>query len=242
MSSFPTEPWRRRCIILLTKSEQRQWEIDGNTPSSPEVAVLRMDEAAGISLVGTPGLRPGTLLLQSPSIDLEYAEVSEAKASFALARHNDFCTCARILGAKAVRVEELSVQTRDRTLRFAGSAGFGEVSAKLQGSNEQALRVARSLAMSMEFEGGEPDIGAARQFAAQRSLVTDAHVRFLLDAFGEVRNRPKNMELQLSLTQDVARTFKIAGSLKLPTGQLSADVHTALRDTQDYDVKLQVRF
>lgn len=204
--------------------------------------MLRIEDGPRISVVGTPGLRPGTLLVQSPSVDLEYAELSEAKASFALARHNDFCTCARILGAKSVQVEELNVQTRQKTLSLSAAAGYAANTAKLQGSSEQALRVARNLAMTMEFEGGEPDVSAARLFAERRSLLADPHARMLLEAFDLVRNRPKSIDVRLSLTHDVARTFKIVGSLRLPVGQLSTDVQTALRETQDYDVKLQVRF
>ncbi|OZH52594.1 hypothetical protein AFK68_23360 [Hydrocoleum sp. CS-953] len=256
---LPEEPEKRRVIMVLSRQELNQLEIDAESDNSARELLLNrqvslLDDSAKddsylIKKLRNSGLlNPGTILIQSPYDPSDYAEASNASYNFAQAKCINFTNLCGLLGAKKITVEHMEMKSSDGETKISGNVdtpvgkGNGEVESKVWGE------MLKKISIEEEYDPSEPNIEEARSYLMENQWLSDPHMKGLIFK-REKGIRIKKHKFVLSLTEESQKNLKVAFSLNLPqnpsipiVGKLNANLEQTKKETFDFSLEINVEF
>lgn len=250
-NTWREEPYRRKTVLVLNQSEVDSLDYkEGGAELllNKEVYILpfsvQQSNSVVQDLIDSGLARPGTVLIQSPFDKDRYQNSTQAVEHFALDKHTYFSTLCRYLGARKVTVEQIDFKkTEDREIWSLKSEvsmkGSGDVKIK----NEELASFQSKLTLEDRFEGGSPDVPAARELLRKTGLLGDANMSSLL----AMRQNPDNLltsrELQLNMTTETQRNLNVLANLNVPAYlSLEAGYDRHVREQTEFTLTIKVDF
>lgn len=251
--SFPTDPCRRKAILVLQKHDIEKCAYE------PEAAETLLDEevyilpypdqnkqynSIALQNIYASGLAsPGSVLIQSPFDPDNYEEATLATQRFALEKHMYFSKLCLLLGAKQVIVEQIDLQTRSTKLSINAN---GEITGKKEGvelESSELENLRSQMDLCDNFTGGIPDIQAAENLLRKNGIWSDPSMRNLVEMRREGANQLLSRKLTLNLSSESKKNLKVIGNLALPKFiKLSADYNKVISQQLDYTLTVLVKF
>ncbi|MGD1713185.1 hypothetical protein [Dapis sp. BLCC M172] len=256
---LPEEPEKRRVIMVLSRQELSQLEIDAESDNSARELLLNRqvsllddsakDDSSLIKKLRNSGLlNPGTILIQSPYDPSDYAEVSNASYSFAQAKCINFTNLCGLLGAKKITVEHMEMKSFDKKTKVAAKADTSGGGANVEVESYARDKMEKAIMIEEEYDPSEPNIEEARSFLMENQWLSDAHMKGLIFK-REKGIRIKKHKFVLSLTEESQKNLKVAFSLNLPqnpsipiVGKLNANLEQTKKETFDFSLEINVEF
>lgn len=251
--SFPSDPGRRRAILVLQQHEVErcQYEpgaeralVDDETYVLP--LPLAVDDASHQALrtLSEAGLlRPNSMLVQSPFDVDSYEEAHLAPQRFALAKHMYFSALCRHLGATEVSVEQITLNTSkgEQSLDVKASRLGAKGGATVK--SEDLSKVMSQMDLHDEFTGGAPDVPAAERLLRRAGLWGDPSMRSLIEMRRDGANQIKSRRVKLSLSSEAQSTLSVAGRFEVPKFvKISADYKRVVQERHEYQLTVLVKF
>lgn len=253
ISSFPSDPSRRKAILVLQDHDIEKCVYE------PGAAQALLDEEAYVlrfplrlqgevptslqNLLDAGLARPGNMLVQNPYDADTYEEAAIAPTRFALAKHMYFSTLCMHLGAKEVIVEQidLRMQSGKSTLDLKGERAG--VSAQTTIEVEELEQFRSQMHLRDEFDGGPANVAAAEQLLRRTGLWADPNMRTLIEMRRDGGNQLKTRKLVLSLSSEAKSNLNVVGRLKVPNFvKLSAEYDRIVNEHREYTLTVTVRF
>jgi hypothetical protein len=160
----------------------------------------------------------GNTLLQNPYRPDEYATVSDAPGKYALDKFVIFSNLCQLLGARSVRLQSLEETKSGRNWTLDASAEHplaGGGGARAASSAEEKIISQKGLHDT--FEGGEPDIEAARDLLVQLRLDDDPILRSLVDTRAAAGNRHIQRQVTVDLSEETNNALSLAAKVITPS-------------------------
>jgi hypothetical protein len=248
--TFPDDPSARRAVVVLEQHEiencSRKGETQILTDSQTHVLVYPItDDDVGPALTNIldAGLnRPGTALIQSPFDLDEYVDAAEASQRFALAKHMLLSNFCQLLGATRVSVTQMDIDTNGKlkSMKVDGGRLVAIAESSLEKTANDSL--CSQLSLVDEYEGGEPNVEEAEKLLRSRRLAGDPNMKSLLQARKAAGNPLTKRTLTVNLSTEANKNLKMVGRLQLPPAAFGAEYASAVKQTKEYTLYLEVRF
>lgn len=250
-STWPDEPYRRKTVFVLNQTDIDALRFEKDGPElllDEEVYILpfsfQQSNSVVQDLIDSGLARPGTVLIQSPFDKDRYQNSTQAVEHFALDKHMYFSTLCMHLGACKVTVEQIDFKNTENRASWSlksdvSMQGSGEV--KIE--NEELASFQSKLNLRDIFEGGSPDVPAARELLRQTGLLGDANMRSLLDTRQNPNNLLTSRELQLDMTTETQRNLNVLANLNVPAYlSLEAGYDRHIREQTEFNLTIKVDF
>lgn len=215
---------KRRTIMLLPSNDLNELESESdfikdcedkqvhllNTSTTNSHVIIQTIKKSGF-------FNPRSLLIQSPYNPSDYAPLLDAPYTFAQAKCFHFSTLCGLLGAQKVVVEQMEVQTTEGNNKFSGSLNTPYGKGGIEWESRAWERMRKDIKLEQEFEGGEPDLDAAKDYLNEYQLLNDTSMTNLVTQRSYPGIRTKSFKFSLSVSRESQRNLKGALSLKVPT-------------------------
>ena len=250
---FPDDPSRRKAVLVLTEHDIDKCSYEpgaGDILVNEEACVIRYPITVEAQLPGALQYivdnslaRPGTLLVQSPYNRDVYDDATSALQSFSVAKYMIFTKLCQHLGAQEVKVVQIDLRIRTRTQTLDLRAEHPVAGGSIGVESEELEKLRAQINIRSKFFGGRADVLGAEKLLKSTGLISDPHMRNLLDLRREEPNQLFEHELSVSLSSEAKRNLKVAATLKIPSFvNLTADYNKSLREERDFSVTISVRF
>lgn len=251
--SFPSDPNRRRTILILSQNDIERCEYEEGSAKlldDDEIHVLRYPipeqketPIAIKNIIGIGAYRPGSILVQSPYDTDVYESFDLALQRFSLDKHMYFSTLCMHLGAKAVSVEQVSITEGSRKYSLDAGGEYKGIDVQVSGAREELDQLREKINLHDEYAGGEPDIDSAEKLLHRYQLWSDTAMRSLIEARRAERNPIKARNLTLNLSSETKRNLKIAGRSQVPAlARLDANFNSSHEIKKELILTLSVKF
>lgn len=250
IGAFPADPSGRRAVVVLDQHEIENCSRKGETQilTDPQTHVLVYpitDNNVGQALTNIldAGLdRPGTVLIQSPFDLDEYVDAAEASQQFALAKHTLLSNFCQLLGATRVSVTQMDIVTNGsvKTMKADGGHRVATAEGSLEKTANDSLW--SQLSLVDEYKGYEPDVEAAEKLLRSSRLAADPNMKSLLQARKAAGNPLTKRTLTVNLSTEANKNLKVVGRLHLPMAAFGAEYASAVKQTKEYKLTLEVLF
>ncbi|QSV63914.1 MAG: hypothetical protein HEQ26_15310 [Dolichospermum sp. DL01] len=256
---LPEEPEKRRVIMVLSRQDLNQLQIDAKSNNSArelflnnQVSVLddsAIDDSPLIQkLKGSGLLNPGSILIQSPYDTSLYADASSASYSFAQAKCMSFSILCGLLAAKKVSVKQMEINTSDITTEVSAKADVTEIAGKVDFRNIAFNRMQKVISINQKYAQGEAKIEYAKSYLLKHQWLSDVQMTGLL-YLREAKVPIEEHEFILSLTEESKKNLKVAFDLEIPikptipiVGQLMGNLQKIKQETFDFSLTINVEF
>ncbi|MDJ0897565.1 MAG: hypothetical protein QNJ55_02055 [Xenococcus sp. MO_188.B8] len=256
---LPEEPEKRRVIMVLSRQNLNQLQINAESDRSARELLLNSqvslldDSAKGDSsliqrLRGSGLLNSGSILIQSPYDPSSYADALNASYSFAQAKCIHFANLCGLLAAKKVSVEQMEIQTSDGKTKFSGNldTSYGRGRAEVERRAWEQMK--KAITIEEEYDQGEPKLEQAEIYLSKHQWLSDPHMNGLL--FKREAGIPiKKHKFILSLTRESQKNLSVAFSLNIPknpsipiVGQLKGTLEQTKKEAFDFSLTINVEF
>ncbi len=188
--------------------------------------------------------RPGAVLVQSPFDKDLYQNSKQAVELFALDRHMYLSQLCSHLGAREVRVEQVEIKSTGgkKTFSVEGNV-LGKVGGGTKVEDQELDSFLSRLNLIDKFEGGSPDMLAARQLLNRTGLISDANIRSLLELRQNPSNPLKSRKLHFNMTSETQRNLNVLASFNKPIFlSLEADYDRHIREQTEFTLTTKVDF
>ncbi|NES81362.1 MAG: hypothetical protein F6K10_08080 [Moorea sp. SIO2B7] len=188
---LPEEPEKRRVIMVLSRQDLNQLQINAQSDNSVRELLLNSqvsllddsvkDDSSLISrLRGSGLLNSGSILIQSPYDPSSYADALNASYSFAQAKCIHFANLCGLLAAKKVSVEQMEIQTSDGKTKFSGNldTSYGGGGAEVE--SRAWAQMKKAITIEEEYEQGEPKLEQAKIYLSKYQWLSEPHMNGLL--------------------------------------------------------------
>jgi hypothetical protein len=249
---LPSDPASRKVILILQEHDLEKCSYEGVTQFllDEEACVLQFPVSTqGKVSSALQNIRDAGLicvnhvLIQNPYNPDIYEDAALAPQRYALEKHMHFSTFCKHLGAKEVRVEQVTLQTGNRKWTIDAKGIRLGTLAKLKATSEALEKFRAQMTLRDEFAGGPPDFVAAERLLQQRRLLADANMQTLLEMRRYGPNQLCTREMDLSLSSEAQKNLNVAGRLKIPAFvKLSAEYDRVVHEQYDYTLRVLVRF
>lgn len=247
---FPENTASRRVVAVLEQHDVERCSRTGDTQllNNPQTHVLmypisgRSDSRALTNILDAGLHLPGTILVQSPFDLDEYADAAEAAERFALAKHMLFSNFCQLLGATRVTVTQMDVVTNDTVQTMKADGGRLMTKGKLGIKKAANDSLSSQLSLVDEYGGGAPDLEAAERLLRTHRLAGDSNMKSLLQARASTTNPIAKRTLTLNLSTEANKSLKVVTQLNLPSATFDAEYQSALKQTKEYALTLEVLF
>ena len=250
-STWPNEPHRRKTVLVLNQRDidaLRYEEGGADLLLNEEVYILSssLEESNPViqNLVDSGLVQPGAVLIQSPFDKNIYENSMQALRRFALDKHLHFSTLCMYLGARAVTIEQAEYKYTEDKKTFSARVdlpmkGSGDV--KIEDEEWDSFH--GKLTLHNEFQGGSPDVPAAKEHLKRIGLSGDPVMRALIDMRRNPNNLLTSQKLQLDMTSEVKSNFKVLANLNVPAYiSLEADRNRHVREQTEFNLTVKVDF
>jgi hypothetical protein len=248
--AFPNDPSGRRAVVVLEQHEIENCQRKGETQilNDPQTHVVvypitKDNVGQALTNILDAGLdRPGTVLIQSPFDLDEYVDAAEASQQFALAKHTLLSNLCQLLGATRVSVTQIDIDINGRVTTM--KADGGNLFAAAEGSLEKTANdsLCSQLSLVDEYEGGEPNLEAAEKLLRSSRLAGDPNMKSLLQARKAAGNALTKRTLTVNLSTEANKNLKVVARLNLPKIAFGAEYESAVKQTKEYRLTLEVLF
>nr|WP_294503903.1 hypothetical protein [uncultured Rhodopila sp.] len=248
--AFPEDPSGRRAVVVLEQHDiencSRKGETQILTDAQTHVLIYPTTEdnvgQALTNILGAGLNCPGTILIQSPFDLDEYVDAADASQQFALAKHTLLSNFCQLLGATRVSITQMEIITNGsvKTMKADG----GRLVATAEGNLEVTAndKLCSQLSLVDEYEGGEPDVEAAEKLLRFSRLGGDPNMKSLLQARRAEGNPLTKRTLTVNLSTEANKNLKVVGRLQLPTATFGAEYASAVKQTKEYTLTLELLF
>jgi hypothetical protein len=248
--AFPDDPSARRAVVVLEQHEIENCSRKGDTQilMDPQTHVLVYpitDDDVGSALTNIldAGLnRPGTVLIQSPFDLDEYVDAAEASQQFALAKHTLFSNFCQLLGATRVSITQMDIITNGSltTIMVDGGRRYAAAEGSLEKTANDSL--CSRLSLVDEYKGDKPNVEEAEKLLRSSRLGGDPNMKSLLQARKAAGNPLTKRTLTLNLSTEADKNLKVVGRLQLPLAAFGAEYASAVKQTKEYTLTVEVWF
>ena len=248
--AFPNDPSGRRAVVVLDQHAidncSRNGETQILTDSETHVLVYPIDDddlGQALTNILDAGLdRLNTVLIQSPFDLNEYVDAAEASQQFALTKHTLLSNFCQLLGATRVSVTQMDIVTNGSVKTF--KADGSRLVATAEGSLERTASdsLCSQISLVDEYPGGEPNVEAAETLMRSSRLAGDPNMKSLLQARKAAGNPLTKRTLTVNLSSEANKNLKIVGRLQLPIAAFAAEYASAVKQTKEYTLTLEVLF
>lgn len=250
-SEVPAE--RRRSIVVMASNDLKTVKRDPNLVDlldDSEVSFVDVGGAEGTWLTGLLRdqdlLRPGTVVVQSPYNPDRYLAADLALVELAVEKFLIMTRLAQLLGATKVEFTDVHAEMRKASTAAKGAVQTVASNVSSEGTRSIETQVTQKLTGVHKFDGGEPDIEAARELLRRHRLVGDPQLHNLI----ELRGGPdpvRNQELSISGSREAAGNLTAAlrvagGPLRLKLAGFSMDVANQWSSKLEVDVTTKIEF
>lgn len=251
---FPEDAQRRTGIIVLGQSEidRCHYEPGGSELLlNEEIHILEFPVQSSHriirDIVDRGLVRRGVVLVQSPYDTHVYEDATEARESFALAKHMYFSQLCQLLGARQVRIEQIQWRKASgtKTVNVEGGVQIGKVggSGDITMKQDELEAFKSQLNLADDFEGGQVHLREAEELLRQTRLFGDPNMSGLLDMRRPEHNQLKSRTLTLNLSSETKRNLSVIGKLDIPLFiKLEADYKKVMHEQSEYSLTLTVTF
>lgn len=221
---LPVRAAERVVIYVVDTIDIERMEYEGSfDPRDAHVAVLdgtaaEPDDTLKNELDRRGLLIAGNILVQNPYRPEEYATIHSAAENFALDKFSIFSQLCQKLGAQSVRMRTLEETRGGKSMTVDIDGGNVITRAGGRGSalSAAAQTILSQKDMSDTFDGGEPDIRAARELLRENRLDADPMLRSLVDSRAHLANPHKTRHISVDLSQETANILMLAARVKTP--------------------------
>ena len=222
--AWPDEPHRRKTVLVLNQQDidaLRFEEGGADLLLNEEVYILpsSLQESNPVvqDLIDNGLVQPGAVLIQSPFDKNIYENSIQAVERFALAKYLHFSTLCMNLGAREVTVEQIELNnTEDRKI-FSLQGGLSmKGTGDIKIEDKEVASFYDKLTLHDKFQGGSPDVQAAKEHLKRTGLSGDDAMSSLIDLRRNPNNLLTSRELRLNMTSEVKRNFNVLANLKMP--------------------------
>ena len=252
---WPDDPSCRKIVLVLHQDDINTLEYDPEYDGdvlldNEEVHILSSHPPepgpAVQALIDQGVVTSGAVLIQNPFDKSLYYGESEAMEQIALAKLLHFSTLCGHLGAREVKIEQIRLKKKDREVDFSVEGGIPLAgSGKIDGKMEDLYSFAHRLSLTHEFDGGEPNVQAATEFLQRTSLSNETIMQDMLNK-AQIHNKPKNAQINLSLTTEVHQNLKVLANLNLKATRLPISLETNYdrkeHEQTEYSLTIAVKF
>ncbi|WP_286736597.1 hypothetical protein [Pseudomonas sp. PGPPP4] len=167
-------------------------------------------------------IRVGNVIAKAGYTD-QFGSIDEFAEDYALRKYRLWVQLCITLGAKKVSVkdiEDVSIEQQDKSdldvgLSVTSPIGSGEAGVK-RNSNKASDEVnKRTMGLTAEATGGQPDLEAAEEMLKQYGLFKDDMFRSIYEMRRLKSNQLTKHEFTLDLTKDIKRMFDSSTKAKL---------------------------
>ena len=248
-STWPEEPHRRKTVLVLNQTDidaLNYKEGGADLLLNDEVYILHssLKESNPVvqDLIDSGLARPGAVLIQSPFDKNIYENSQQAVERFALDKYMLFSELCGLLGAREVTVEEIERKNTEgkETVSFRGSFFIGSTGVETE--NEDLASFCGKLSLHDKFQGGSPDVPAAKEHLRQNGLLGDHVMSSLINLRGNSNNPFTSRDIELNMTSEVKRNFKVLANLDLSFLSLEAGYNRQVRENTEFILTVKVDF
>lgn len=248
---FPSDPSRRRVLIVVNKVDLMQSMINGDTEglynNQTHLVQFPIEEQGENRILERLDRKrligPGVILVQSPYDVDDYAEATDALEVFALQKHYHFSTLCMHLGAKTVMVEQVDKYYKKKKTSKRVEGGNIVASGDIAQCEEEENGFLGRINLFDEFDGTAPDVDLAEKFLINKGLIGDQCMLSLLEMRRNTNNPIKERKLVLNLSSEATKSVEFAARLRLPkTIKMSADYEQELCEKRSYELTVRVKF
>ncbi|MBD2483821.1 hypothetical protein [Planktothrix sp. FACHB-1365] len=250
-NSLPQEPEKRRVIMVFSRVDLKDLELEGSELFRKEqVSLLEASTTENSPLVeklrGSGLLNPGSVLIQSPYDPSNYADALDASYAFAQAKCVHFATLCGLLAARKVSVKQMEIQTAESQTIFSGNLNTPYGGGGGEGRRRAWERMKKAVSLEREYGEGEPKLDAARAYLSKHQWLTDAHLNSFLD-LREAGIPIETENFSVSLTKESEKNLKIVFSLNLPqniamNADLKAQFEQIKKESYEFNLDVIVQF
>ncbi len=250
--TFPQDPSDRRIVIPLNDHDYRRIDADGDLKTlagRAAVTVLRLPfESSQVrenpivqALQAADMLKSGAALIQNPRRADAYVPALNAIETLA---HEKCAVCAEVsqrLGATSVEIADFETITEGRSTRWTLDARHNLIGPTLAAERTEAEKFLRSLVITCEFDGGEPNLDAARELLDRAGLSRDGELAALVRLRGE-QNPLRHRKVKMATADESAVIRNWLGAAVAPLNRLAVGRTTSELGRTDCVFELDVSF
>lgn len=170
----------------------------------------------------------GTLLVRNPYEPDSYTLADEAVEVFTGTKYQVLAKVAGLLGATSVRFVEAKVDVDRSSISGSAKGAAKVVKADASVERDWEDRITRDITAEFNFEGGKPDLEAARVYLSEKRLRSDHDLSSLIE-LREGPNPLRKRVVTLNATRESDRSLKAALKLANSGPIKVADIGTGFR-------------
>ncbi|MGE4385819.1 MAG: hypothetical protein AB7E39_08185 [Endomicrobiaceae bacterium] len=247
----------KKSIVVLSGGKIKNLREDGSKILyKDDIYVLDTDNILAFkennaSVCKFDDLTDGAVLVQDPYDKDLYVKVDndnllDVFKNNALKKTMIFSNLCSKLGAKKVILKQVSDSNNeaDKNIKTKGNAVVHSV--PIRGSIDYNAKlkteIQKSLLLSDEFTGAEPDISGAKEYIKSKNLSNDLEMLSLIEA-REGNNKLKKRELKITLNSDIKKNMSVIAEIGIPMlAQIQSKIQTITQSKKIVFMEVQVEF
>jgi hypothetical protein len=250
---FPSDPEKRRVIVPLTESESVRANDNRDLRSllaGRGVAMLRLPVDADPKAAGSPVVQAlsaaglvenRVVLVQSPLRPERYVPAHDAADALAREKYMLGVRLYQRLGARRVAIEEVERVTDGHSISLRMSGTHNGLGAGGSVEYARLTELMRSIEMSHEFAGGEPNLNAARALLLGVGLSDDLHLGGLVEMRHE-DNALLRQRVKVGTARENERIRGWLGEALVPLNRIVFGGSTSALGSTNYTFVFDVQF
>lgn len=187
----------------------------------------------------------GTLLVRNPYESESYTLADEAVEVFTGTKYQVLAKVAGLLGATSVKFVEAKVDV-DRSSSSGTAKGTVKV-VKADASVERDWehRITSDITAEYNFDGGDPDLGAARAYLSEKKLRTDHDLSSLIelrDGPNPLRKRVVTLNATRESDKSLKAALKLANSGPIKVADIGAGFRHSVESLRKVELVTEIIF
>jgi hypothetical protein len=228
----------RETVDLLTDPDSLVLPHSANNDSATAAKVRQILEEAD-------RLHVGALLVRNPYEPESYTLADEAVEVFTGTKYQILAKVAGLLGAKRVKLLEAKVEV-DRSSASGTARGTVKV-VESDGSVERnwADRITSNITAEYGFDGGDPDLEAARAYLYEKKLHTDHDLSSLIelrDGPNLLRKRKVTLNATRESDKSLRAALKLANSGLIKVASIGAEFRHSVESLRKVELVTEIIF